>query len=181
MFPIGESLAIRNLERAVFAGRERPAGTAVSTLRSGVRPSRVGTLERWSPRSPRVTGTARRDGGPHVAVRRSPVAGRGAGARGLRGQGTARRGRRSPRSGPVFARCGSRRWSPRSPRETGTARRGRRSPRCGPAFDDRGSEYVAAFARCGSRRWSPRSPRETMPAGRERRSPDHGCIERVKG
>ena len=68
MFPIGESLAIRNLERAGSAGRERPAG----------------------------------DGGPHVAarrspiadqntLRRSPVAGRGAGARGLRGQGTARR------------------------------------------------------------------------------------------
>ena len=63
MFPIGESLAIRNLERAGCAGRERPAG----------------------------------DGGPHVAVRRSPiadqntlrrspVAGRGAGARGLRGK-----------------------------------------------------------------------------------------------
>ena len=52
MFPIGESLAIRNLEPAVSAGRERPAG----------------------------------DGGPHVPVRCSPVAGRGAGARGLRGK-----------------------------------------------------------------------------------------------
>ena len=41
MFPIGESLAIRNLERAVFAGRERPAGTAVPTLRSGVRRLRI--------------------------------------------------------------------------------------------------------------------------------------------
>ena len=74
MFPIGESLAIRNLEPAVSAGN-----------------------------------------------------------------GNGPPGRRSPRCGPAFddcgseyvaafARCGSRCWSPRSPRQTGTARRGRRSP-----------------------------------------------------
>ena len=64
MFPIGESLAIRNLEPAVSAGRERPAGeerpagdgglhAAVrrspiadqNAFQSGVRLSRVGTLE----------------------------------------------------------------------------------------------------------------------------------------
>jgi len=64
MFPIGESLAIRNLERAVSAGNgNSPPGTAVSTLRSGVRRLRI-----------------------------------------------------RMRFNPVFARCGSRRWSPRSPR-----------------------------------------------------------------
>ena len=100
-----------NLEPAVSAGREQPAG----------------------------------DGGLHVAVRRSPiedqnalrrspVAGREPGARGLRGQGTARRGRRSPRSGPVFADCGSEcvsiRRSPVAGREPGArGLRGQRSPR----------------------------------------------------
>ena len=46
MFPIGESLAIRNLERAVSAGNgNSPPGTAVPTLRPGVRPSPTAPLE----------------------------------------------------------------------------------------------------------------------------------------
>ena len=112
-----------NLERAGNSppGRNGPPGTAVSTLRSAVRrsrirmrfavrPLRVAALE------PAVSAGRERpagDGGPHVAarrspiadqntLRRSPVAGRGAGARGLRGKrphrrhGTARRERRAP-------------------------------------------------------------------------------------
>ena len=69
-----------NLEPAVSAGRERPAGTAVPTLRPGVRRLRIRMRfnpvfarrgsGRWSPRSPRETDSC--------------------------GQGTTRRGRRSP-------------------------------------------------------------------------------------